>query len=233
MCSEFRKTMRLKAEHVDCFRRLRLSVLMRLFQECCITHTEELGMGRAKTLDRGLLWVINTETIEVDRLPEYDEEITLICRPGKTLHYFFPRQMTVLNKAGKELIRVGALWSLISEQTRQLADPGEAGIIINGENRPGDIQPALSLRETELPFTASAAASWSRVDINGHVNNAACMDMALDLLGFEELEKLRFSKVRCLFRKEIPAGTVFGLKWGKSDGAWRFRSEYFIIEMDA
>ena len=61
---------------------MRLSVLMRLFQECCIAHTEELGMGREKTLDRGFLWVINSETIEITRLPEYDEEITLLCRPG-------------------------------------------------------------------------------------------------------------------------------------------------------
>ena len=86
---------------------MRLSVLMRLFQECCIAHTEELGMGRDKTLDRGLLWVVISEMIEIQRMPVYDEEITLVCYPGKTLHYFFPRQLTVLDRNGTEIIRIG------------------------------------------------------------------------------------------------------------------------------
>ena len=119
MISEYRRTLRLKAEHVDCFRALRLSVLMRLFQECCIAHTEDLGMGREKTLDRGFLWIVNAEMIRVRRMPEYDEEITLVCRPGQTLHYFFPRQMAVLDRDGMEIIRIGAVWSLIDEKTRR------------------------------------------------------------------------------------------------------------------
>ena len=70
MISEYWRTLRLKTEHVDCFRALRLSVLMRLFQECCIAHTEDLGMGREKTLDRGFLWIVNAEMIRVRRMPE-------------------------------------------------------------------------------------------------------------------------------------------------------------------
>ena len=225
--------MRLKAEHVDCFRRLRLSVLMRLFQECCIAHTEELGMGRAMTLDRGFLWVINAETIEISRLPEYDEEITLLCRPGQTLHFFFLRQMSILDAGGREIVRVGALWSLIDTGSRQLIDPGENGILINGENRPGDILPPLSLKERETVNTIpTREASYSLVDINGHVNNAGYMDIVLDSFSFAELEKLKFKTVRCLFRKEIPAGTRFEVRWGCQDALCWFRNEYFVIEIE-
>ncbi len=232
MDTEYRKTIRLRAEHVDCFRRLRLSVLMRLFQECCIAHTEELGMGRSMTLDRGLLWVINTESIEIARIPVYDEELTLVCRPGKTLHFFFPRQMAVLDAEGETIIKIGALWSLINAETRQLADPEEAGVIIRGENRPDDIQPPLLLREESLPNTVpSRYAAYSLVDINGHLNNASCIDIVLDRFSFEELKELSFRKVTCLFRKEIPAGTCFDLKWGRTGNIWHFRNEYFTVEL--
>ena len=67
----------LKAEHVDAYRNLRISVLMRFFQEVCIAHTEELGMGRNMTLDRGFLWIVNSENIQIERLPKYDEEIKI------------------------------------------------------------------------------------------------------------------------------------------------------------
>ena len=233
MISEYQRTLRLKAEHVDCFRRLRLSVLMRLFQECCIAHTEELGMGRAMTLDRGFLWVINAETIGISRLPEYDEEITLLCRPGETLHFFFPRQMSVLDAEGREIVRIGALWSLIDTGSRQLIDPGENGILIKGENRPGDILPPLSLKERETAKTTPAQeASYSLVDINGHVNNAGYMDIVLDTFSFAELEKLKFKTVRCLFRKEIPAGTRFEIRWDREGTLRWFRNEYFVIELE-
>ena len=233
MSIEYRKNLRLKAEHVDCFRRLRLSVLMRLFQECCIAHTEELGMGRAKTLDRGFLWVINAETIEIGRLPEYDEEITLLCRPGETLHFFFPRQMSIQDAEGREIIRIGALWSLIDMKARQLIDPDEEGIAIHGENRPGDIMPPLSLREREASrLIPDREASYSLVDINGHVNNAGYMDLVLDTFGFEELESLQFKTVRCLFRKEIPAGTRFEIRWDRNETLRWFRNEYFVIEIE-
>ncbi|MBQ6509615.1 MAG: hypothetical protein IJI07_09105 [Flexilinea sp.] len=233
MSSEYCRTLRLKAEHVDCFCRLRLSVLMRLFQECCIAHTEELGMGRAMTLDRGFLWVINAETIEISRLPEYDEEIMLLCRPGETLHFFFPRQMSVLDAEGREIIRIGALWSLIDTGTRQLIDPGEKGIVIHGENRPGDIFPPLSLRDRPVSRLIPAReASYSLVDINGHVNNAGYMDLVLDTFGFEELKDLSFKTVRCLFRKEIPAGTRFEIQWDRNGLLHWYRNEYFVIEIE-
>ena len=230
---EYSRSLRLKAEHVDCFRRLRLSVLMRLFQECCIAHTEELGMGRAKTLDRGFLWVINAETIEIRRMPEYDEEIKLLCRPGETLHFFFPRQLSVLDAEGREIIRVGALWSLIDTVSRQLIDPGEEGIVIHGENRQGDIMPPLSLRDRATSrLIPSREASYSLVDINGHVNNAGYMDLVLDTFSFEELKDLRFKTIRCLFRKEIPAGTRFEVRWDQCDTLRWFRNEYFVIEIE-
>ena len=53
--SIYRKELLLRSEHVDMYRRLRTSELFRLLQEASIRHTEELGMGRDKTLDRGVL----------------------------------------------------------------------------------------------------------------------------------------------------------------------------------
>ena len=46
------------ADDVTMFRKLRPSVLLRLIQEISIAHTEALGAGRAKTLDKGVLWVV-------------------------------------------------------------------------------------------------------------------------------------------------------------------------------
>ena len=51
-------------------RKLRPSSLFSVMQEASIDHTEALGAGRAKTLDRGFLWVITRQKVEINRLPE-------------------------------------------------------------------------------------------------------------------------------------------------------------------
>ena len=82
---------KLLTSNCDVNRKLKLSELLNWFQEIAIRDTEEHGMGRDKTLDRGLLWVVTGYRIEINRLPVYDEHVTLTSWPGKTIHVFFPR----------------------------------------------------------------------------------------------------------------------------------------------
>ena len=93
--------MRLRNRHVNCYRRMRTSTLFELLQEISICHTEELGMGREMTLDRGLLWVVTLQRAEIHRMPEYDEAVTLETWPGDTLHLLFPRYCRLLGEGGE------------------------------------------------------------------------------------------------------------------------------------
>ena len=105
--------LKLRSKDVDMFRRLRSSELFKLLQEASIRHTEELGMGRDKTLDRGILWVLLMQRAEIRRMPEYDEEIVLKSWPGKTMHLLFPRFYSLETEAGESLLKASALWSLV------------------------------------------------------------------------------------------------------------------------
>ena len=75
-------------------------------------------------------------------------------------------------------------------------------------------------------------AAYSLVDINGHVNNTHCADMALDLIGIEKLRDLSVRTVKCVFRKEIPAGAVFDLNWGQTGAFYSFRNDYFALDLE-
>ena len=110
--------LKIRSIDVDMYRRLRTSVLLSWIQEAAIAHTEALGMGREKTLDKGLLWIVNMQRIEISRLPVYDEEVLLRSWPGKSMHLLFPRYFELLDRDGKVLVSGSALWSLINENTR-------------------------------------------------------------------------------------------------------------------
>lgn len=117
----YRKDFRILAEHVTVSRELRSSVLLRFIQEASIAHTEALGTGRTKTLDRGLLWVILGEHVEVSRLPVYDEPVTLLSWPGPMEHILFPRYYELRNRDTEEtLVRAAARWILIDQTSRKM-----------------------------------------------------------------------------------------------------------------
>jgi acyl-ACP thioesterase len=88
------ETLQLRSRDVDLHRRLRTSRLFELFQEASIRHTEQLGMGREKTLDKGLLWIVTLQEAIIARMPVYDETVTLESWPGETMHVF-SRAITV------------------------------------------------------------------------------------------------------------------------------------------
>ena len=170
----------LRSKDVDMYRRLRLSRLFELLQEAAITHTEELGMGREKTLDKGLLWVVTMQQAEILRIPEYDETITLRSWPGETMHVFFPRYYQLNDAAGHPLVKANALWMLVDEKTRRMIFPDRYGVVIDGLVT-GEELP-LPSAPPRLPCTEEEAFAvpFSYVDLNGHMNNTRYFDLAED-----------------------------------------------------
>lgn len=171
----------IQSSEVDMFRRLRLSQLFTFMQEAAIHHTELLGAGRAKTLDRGFLWVVTMQHAAIDRLPEYDEKIRLVSWAGRTMHVMFPRYYEVFDADGNSIIRGSALWMLMDMNTRSMIFPDAEGIGVEGvvTGREYPLPKPLKPETTEWvePFTVP----YSYSDINGHLTNTRYFDIAEDL----------------------------------------------------
>ncbi|MBQ7465432.1 MAG: hypothetical protein IJS55_02805, partial [Oscillospiraceae bacterium] len=163
----YRRALLLGSQHVDCCRRLRTSTLFALLQNAAIRHTESLGMGRDKTLDRGLLWVVGRQYVEIARMPEYDQRIVHTSWPGDTLRVLFPRYDEMTDEAGNTLLRASAVWTLMDGESRSVAFPEEYGGAIPGVTR-GDELPRLP-KIVPIPTAESFTVTvpYSYVDING------------------------------------------------------------------
>ena len=55
MSDIFTREIRVGSELVDYEKKVKLSSFMNWFQQCSVRHTEELGMGRHMTFDKGFL----------------------------------------------------------------------------------------------------------------------------------------------------------------------------------
>lgn len=177
----YRRTLTLESRDVNMHRKLRTSRLFEFMQESAIHHTEELGAGRALTLDKGILWVVTMQEAEISRLPEYDETVTLESWPGATMHVLFPRYFRLLDASGSELVRASAIWALVDSNSRKMVFPESCGVRIEGVSL--GIEPPLPspVRREEAENSLEFDVPFSYVDLNGHMNNTRYYDLAENL----------------------------------------------------
>lgn len=212
----------LRSKDVDLHRRLRTSRLFELLQEASIRHTEELGMGRDKTLDKGILWIVGLQRAEICRMPVYDEQIVLKSWPGKTMHLFFPRYYQMETKTGEVLLRASALWTLVDEQTRKVVFPEKYGVVIEGTVTGEEIALPASPRKLELTETVPFQIPYSYVDLNGHMNNTRYFDLAEDCIP-PSREGRPLHLIQTEYASEARLGDKLQVRWGQES------SVYYIL----
>ena len=210
----------LRTKDVDMHRRMRTSRLLELLQEASIAHTEELGWPRSTTLDRGFLWMIAMQRIEIARMPEYDEAITLSSWPGPMMHVLFPRQYLVEDAQGNVLIRGSALWTLVDRETRAMADPDVHGVVIPGMSTERDLPLPGIVRPEECDRKAGIEVPFSYCDLNGHMNNTRYLDVVEDHLA-GPAEGRELASVAVQYSAEVRYGDEVLLRWHEDgDGAF-------------
>ena len=214
--SVYREELLLRSKDVDMFRRLRTSELFRLLQEASIRHTEQLGMGRDKTLDKGILWVLLMQRAEIARMPEYDERIVIKSWPGKTMHLLFPRFYSLETAAGEPLLKASALWSLVDAKTRKVVFPEKYGVAIEGVVTGEEIAMPGAVAKADCSGTRDFTVPYSFVDLNGHMNNTRYFDLAEDCVGLAERGRL-LGGVSTEYQNEARLGETLQLRWGEDE----------------
>lgn len=204
-------TYKILSSDTDADQRLRISRLFTFLQEAAIAHTQELGAGREKTLDKGFLWVVSVQQVKISRLPVYDETIVLTSLPGDRMHTFFPRYYHITDESEQSLISASALWMLMDAKERKMVQPAEAGIDIPGAEPDWETflpaGPPLPKEAEEQSFTVP----YSYVDLNGHMNHTRYFDLAEDSMPVS-LRTRKIREIRCEFSGEAKEGDRLNIR---------------------
>lgn len=224
MSGIYTEHLKLRSRDVDMFRRLRSSELFKLLQEVSIRHTEQLGMGREKTLDRGILWVVMMQQAEITRMPEYDEEIVLKSWPGKTMHVLFPRYYSLETEAGEPLLKASAIWCLVDAKTRKMVFPESCGVEIEGVVTGEESAQPGAIRKKDCDREKVFEVPYSFVDLNGHMNNTRYLDLAEDCAGMAAEGKL-LKEICTEYTTEARFGDTLMLRWTEDAGRIYFAGE--------
>ena len=168
--------------YLDCFGRLKPSAILYFAQEAAGQHCQLLQLDWKTLAEKKLFWAVTRHSVQVTRLPQPEETITVETWPMPTTRVAFPRSTAAFDSRGNELFRVISLWVLMDMETRALILPGKSGIDVPGILRGGElpVPGSLSIKETEHSQTRTVR--FGELDRNGHMNNTRYLDWVTDLL---------------------------------------------------
>ena len=204
---KYMKKYHIKSYECDSSFHLRIMSLFNFFQDIADMHAEEMGVGYTFCEQQKIGWVGANYHIQIHRLPEWKENITLLTWPSGTTPVSGIRDFQMIDEKGKVIINASSQWVLVDiEKMRPL--PVKKYLpqyeIIN--------ERAV---ETTFPKWASAERADSllpisvlhdHIDFNNHVNNANYPVWALDSVASDFLKKHPLTEIEVAFKRPALLG---------------------------
>ncbi len=177
-------TSRVRYSECDENGRMGLVPMINYLQDCSTFHCEEVGEGIRRLGEQGLGWILAGWRIEIDRLPEYAEdiEISTWCYEMHGLHAL--RNFQITDASGAPCVRADSQWFLYDLNANKVVRIPESQHCYLDETPRLDM-PKLARKipvEEEGTTTSAVIVSEQHLDTNRHVNNAQYVLMAADAL---------------------------------------------------
>ena len=148
-----------------------LSSVLQMVQEAAGDHSALLGTDRQTLQEKGLFWAVIRHRVQITRMPEQGEEVTVTTWPMPTTRSAYPRATEGCDREGKLLFRAVSLWVLMDVNTRAMVLPKRSGVEVEGVILGGELDFPGSLPPVETARKCSRTVCREDLDVNGHVNN--------------------------------------------------------------
>jgi len=201
---------------VDFNYNLRLSSLFGYFQDTASMNVEKLGIGvNAISEKYSVAWVLTKILVKINRIPKWNERITVETWPHKPKKYEFDRDFRVRDENGDIIASAISNWVLLDINTREIR---KSDIISSDypplqfteeralEGKPGKLKP---FGQPEIVYRK--VLGYSDTDVNGHINNAKYIDYIMDCFSMEEHKKHSVNSIQVNYIKELFPGDVLVL----------------------
>ena len=215
----YTQTFHLNDTHVDCFGRLKPSVLLQFIQEVASVHGSALGADYETLAKKNLFWAILRTRVQITRLPVSGETIRLETWPMPTTRVAYPRSIIAYDASGGEIFRAITLWVMMDKTSRSLVIPAKSGITVQGRLEGGELAVPGSLIPRPMERDDSRKVRFSDLDINGHMNNTRYFDWIYDLLPSSFHESRAVKEFTICYLAEAREGQTLDMNWEVRENA--------------
>ena len=198
---------------VDCYGRLKPSMILFFAQEIAGRHCVQLEVDYDTLEKKRLFWAVTRHKVQITRLPIRGETIRIETWPMPTTRVAYPRSMVAYDANGNELFRSISLWVLMDLDTRSMILPGKSGISVVGTLRGNELSSPLGLMAKPLNNHRQRTVSFTDLDRNGHMNNTRYLDWIYDLLPSDFHRSHSVHELTACYMSESREGQTLALHW--------------------
>ena len=204
--------------HVDRFGRLTPAAILYFGQEAAGEHCTLLQVDHDTLSHRHLFWAVTRNRVQITRLPQLGETITVETWPMPTTRVAYPRSIVAYDEQGKELFRSISLWVLMDSKTRGMLLPGKSGITVTGTLTGTELTAPHAIATRPMENTVTRTVGYTLLDRNGHMNNTRYMDWVDDLLESDFHRDHPVQEFTVCYMNEAREGDQVSLSYELTDG---------------
>ena len=183
--------------------------MLQSMQEIANKHATSLGLGFDEMTAQNQAWVLSRMKIRFFNQPLNGETIIIKTFPkGIQQKIFFTRDFQLTNAAGELVAAATTAWLVIDYQARRMLLP--SALSINLPHSPGLVGLDESLEKINLPAPMNdlwnVVASYSTLDVMGHVNNTRYIEWATDCFSIEHFQAHKLEWMQLNYTNEVKPG---------------------------
>lgn len=223
MKNNFSLKHRVTSYEVDLENKMRYDMLFQIMQDVAGGSATELGASSDVLAKNNAAWVLSRIVLKVNRMPLFDENITINTWPIKPMMTFHPRCFQVLSRDGEVLVEANTIWTILDIKERKISS-----FDLFSTPFPKDLE-----EKTILPLPRKIVVDgvelnkvcyprYSCIDTNYHVNNTKYVSWMFDLLPIEEIQNMKIVGVTLNYVKEIYYNQKVEMGYKKENNSYIF-----------
>lgn len=209
MAKTFEYSMKIPFDMSDVNGYIKIPQLILLSLQVSGMQSIELGMSDMYILENyNLVWIITDYNMKIERLPVFDEKITIETYAKSHNRLFCYRAFNIKDEEGNTIIEMVATFVLMDRDTRKVHPVmSEITDAFDSEFSKTMLR-GPRFKELEGGVEQEYRVRFYDLDMNGHVNNSKYLDWVFEVMGADFLTQHVPKKVHLKYVKEVLAGGV-------------------------
>lgn len=199
--------------HCDINKELFVGTLGNQLLNASDLHSSERGFGIDYLQKINRTWVLSRLVIEITQMPKIYEEFSIETWVESAMRFFTNRNFYIEGKDGSPVGYGRSIWAMIDTNSRQPANildvnGGKLASWIEVEKENPIDKPARIIISKNAELSGEYKASYSDIDINGHVNSIKYIEHILDLISIDQYKQKFLKKLNIAYITESYVGDI-------------------------
>lgn len=207
---KFQRTFSVNTYDCDFEGRWKPTAFFQVMSESAANHADLLGVGYKAMLEVGYFWVLSRFKVRFLKYPQMGDLVHLKTWP-KTIQQklFYVRDYELFDQSEEPVALATSAWLVLDAKSRRLVPPAS----LPGLKLPSNPE-AFALDEPleklkmdeDGEVKIRQTASYSAIDLVGHVNNTRYIDLICDSVDIAHYQTQEFDSLQINFDKEVRLG---------------------------